>query len=57
MQALMYSLYLTNASFLVSDEDGDVDGSTAIIILSMENVILFAVVMFLLLTKQIKPYL
>lgn len=41
--------------FLVSDEDGD--GSTAIIILSVLSVILFAVVMFLLLRKQIKPYL
>lgn len=55
MQALMYNLYLTNASFLVSDEDGD--GSTAVIILSILSVILFAVVMFLLLRKQIKSYL
>lgn len=55
MLALTYSVYLTNASFLLSDEDGD--GSTAIIILSILTVILFAVVMFLLLRKQIKPYL
>ncbi|XP_042593201.1 CD276 antigen-like isoform X1 [Cyprinus carpio] len=39
----------------VSDEDGD--GSTAVIILSILSVILFAVVMFLLLRKQIKSYL
>lgn len=41
--------------FLSHDEDGN--GSTTIIILSILSVILFAVVMFLLLRKQIKSYL
>ncbi|XP_043112161.1 CD276 antigen-like isoform X2 [Puntigrus tetrazona] len=46
---------LQRSVFLSYDEDGD--GHTAIIILSVLIVILFAVVIFVLLRKQIKSYL